>query len=159
MRTAARPDRRSQRTFCRAAAAIMLATLCYALSALMVRSLSRTNSSMSLVFWYLLLVGVGSAGLGAHGWLALRPEDGWLLAGLGVAGTLGQLWLTEAFRIAPPSVVGPFEYTALLWAFIIDRVVWSTSPSLTLLIGASIIIGTGIFIIEDERRMAVDTPP
>ena len=141
------------------AAAVMLATLCYALSALMVRSLSRSNSSMSLVFWYLLLVGIGSAGLGAHGWLPLRQEDWWLLAGLGVAGTLGQLWITEAFSIAPPSVVGPFEYTALLWAFIIDRVVWSTSPSLTLMIGASIIVGTGIFIIEDERRMAVDTPP
>ncbi len=82
-----------------------------------------------------------------------------MLAAVGIAGALGQLWITEAFSCAPPSVVGPFEYTALLWAFLIDRIVWSASPSLNLVLGAFVVVGSGIFIIEDERRMSVDTPP
>jgi len=141
------------------AAAILGATLCYSLSALTVRSLSRTQTRIALVFWYLLLISVGAGVLAVPGWLALRPTDWWLLGGIGITGTLGQLWLTAAFSYAPPSVVGPFEFTALLWAFGIDRLVWSTTPSAHLILGAVIIIAAGIFIIEDERRMAVDTPP
>lgn len=141
------------------ALAVVLATLCYSLSALMVRSLGRSHSSLTLVFWYLLLVGVGSGALAAPGWRAIQPSDWAMLVGVGLAGTLAQLWITEAFSSAPPSVVAPFEYTALIWAFAIDRIVWSTSPSVTLLIGAAIVIASGIVIIEEERRVAIDTPP
>ncbi len=141
------------------AGAVLLATFCYALSALMVRSLSRTNSRVSLVFWYLLLVALGSAALTGREWSPIGVQDWWLIGALGLTGMLGQLWLTAAFSAAPPSVVGPFEYTALVWAFGIDRIVWSTSPSLHLLLGALIVVGTGIFVIEDERRLASDTPP
>jgi len=141
------------------AAAIVVATLCYSLSALMVRSLGQSHSPLALVFWYLLLVGIGSAVLAAREWLPIQPHDWVLLAGVGIAGTLGQLWITEAFSSAPPAVVAPFEYTALLCAFAIDWVIWSTSPSLTLLIGAAIVVGSGIVIIEEERRIAIDTPP
>jgi drug/metabolite transporter (DMT)-like permease len=141
------------------AAAIVLATVCYAVSALLLRSLSRSDGRLSLVFWYLLWVGIGAGALAAHDWLPLHPEDVWRLAGLGVAGALGQLWLTEAFSRAPPSVVGPFEYTALLWAFAIDRVFWSASPATSLIIGGMIVVASGIFVIEDERRLLTDTPP
>ena len=140
-------------------AAILITTLCYSLSALTVRALSRTQTRVALVFWYLLLIAIGSGALAAHEWVPLRHDDGWLIAGIGLTGTLGQLWLTAAFSYAPPSVVGPFEYTALLWAFAIDRLVWHTSPTAHLILGALIVIAAGIFIIEDERRMAVDTPP
>jgi drug/metabolite transporter (DMT)-like permease len=141
------------------AAAVAFATLCYSLSALMVRSMSRTNPRLTLVFWYLLLVAIGSGVLAVPEWRPLQPQDWWLLVAMGISGTLGQLWITAAFSCAPPSVVGPFEYTALLWAFVIDRIVWTTSPSMTLVIGALIVVGSGVFIIEDERRMTVDTPP
>jgi drug/metabolite transporter (DMT)-like permease len=136
-----------------AAAAAALATLCYSLSALTVRTLGRTNTSMSMVFWYLLLVSAGSGTLALGDWRPIPPSDwGWLI-GIGVTGALGQMWLTDAFRRAPPSVVGPFEYTAILWAFGIDWIFWSASPSPTLLLGACIVIVSGIVIILDERRL------
>jgi drug/metabolite transporter (DMT)-like permease len=141
------------------AAAVVLSTVCYAVSALLLRSLSRTNGRLSLVFWYLLWVGIGAGALAAHDWLPLQPQDMGRLAGIGIAGALGQLWLTEAFSRAPPSVVGPFEYTALLWAFAIDRIFWSASPATSLIIGGVIVVASGIFVIEDERRLLTDTPP
>jgi drug/metabolite transporter (DMT)-like permease len=137
-----------------AAAAAAIATVCYSLSALTVRSLGRRNTSMSMVFWYLGLVGLGSGALAINEWHAVEAADWIWLAAIGVSGGLGQLWLTEAFRRAPPSVVGPFEYTAILWAFGIDWIFWSASPSTSLLIGASIVIASGIVIILDERRLA-----
>jgi drug/metabolite transporter (DMT)-like permease len=141
------------------AAAIVLSTMCYAVSALLLRSLSRSNGPLSLVFWYLLWVGIGAGVFAARAWLPLQPQDTWRLAGIGIAGALGQLWLTEAFSRAPPSVVGPFEYTALLWAFAIDRIFWSASPATSLIIGGMIVVASGIFVIEDERRLLLETPP
>jgi RarD protein len=137
-----------------AAAAAALATICYSLSALTVRTLGRGNSSMSMVFWYLLLVSIGSGLLARGDWRPVPVSDwGWLI-GVGVTGALGQMWLTDAFRRAPPSVVGPFEYTAILWAFAIDWIFWSASPSLTLIAGACIVIASGIVIIVDEHRLS-----
>lgn len=137
-----------------AAAAAAVATVCYSLSALTVRTLGRGNSSMAMVFWYLGLVGMGAGALAFNQWQAVESGDWLWLAGVGVSGALGQLWLTEAFRRAPPSVVGPFEYTAMLWAFGIDWIFWSASPSTSLLIGAAIVVASGIVIILDERRLA-----
>lgn len=134
------------------AAAAALATLCYSLSALSVRWLGRSNSNLSLVFWYLVLVALGS-GLAASGdWRPLNAEDWFWLLAIGVTGILGQFWLTDAFRRAPPSVVGPFEYTSILWAFGIDWIFWSSAPSLGLLVGGGIVVATGTFVIWDEQR-------
>jgi drug/metabolite transporter (DMT)-like permease len=137
-----------------AAAAAAVATVCYSLSALTVRSLGRRNTSMSMVFWYLALVGTGAGLLAISQWHAVELGDWKWLAAVGISGALGQLWLTEAFRRAPPSVVGPFEYTAMLWAFGIDWIFWSASPSAGLLFGAAIVVASGIVIIIDEHRLA-----
>lgn len=137
-----------------AALAAAFATVCYSLSALTVRSLGRRNTSMAMVFWYLLLVGVGSGILAVRQWRPIESSDWVWIAAVGVSGALGQLWLTEAFRRAPPSVVGPFEYTAILWAFVIDWVFWSASPSIPLLMGAGIVIASGIAVVFEERRLA-----
>ncbi|MHB8476194.1 MAG: DMT family transporter [Steroidobacteraceae bacterium] len=136
-----------------AAAAAALATICYSLSALTVRTLGRGNSSMSMVFWYLLLVGIGSGVLANADWRPVPVADwGWLI-GIGVTGALGQMWLTDAFRRAAPAVVGPFEYTSILWAFAIDWIFWSASPSSSLIVGACIVVAGGIVVIVDERRL------
>jgi drug/metabolite transporter (DMT)-like permease len=136
-----------------AVAAAALSAACYALSALSVRRLGRHNSSTSMVFWNLLIAGVGCAALAAGHWRSFAASDGGWLAFVGICGALGQFWLTEAFRLAPPSVVGPFEYTSILWAFALDWLFWSAVPGPTLLAGAAIVIGGGLFVIADERRL------
>ena len=135
-----------------AAAAAAAATVCYSLSALTVRSLGRSNSNIGTIFWNFTLVGLGS-GLSPYsiGVPCRRAEWPWL-AGIGIAGALGQYWITDAFRRAPPSVVGPFEYTSLLWAFAIDWIFWSASPSASLLAGAAVVVACGTYVIWDERR-------
>jgi len=142
-----------------AAAAAAVATVCYSLSALTVRSLGSRNSSIAMVFWYLVVVAVGSALLGARVWQPLIASDWIWLAALGLSGALGQFWLTDAFRRAPASVVGPFEYTAILWAFAIDWIFWSAQPSAALIVGAGIVVASGIFVILDERQMALASLP
>ena len=80
-----------------------------------------------------------------------------LIAGVGIMGSIGQQLITVAFRSAPAAVVAPFEYTAMLWAVLLDFVVWSVLPSPLTLAGASIVIGAGLYLIQRERRTA-DVP-
>ncbi len=137
-----------------ALAAAALGAVSYALSALTVRTLGRTNSSTSMVFWALSIAGVGCGILAVGDWRPILAQDWGWLALVGICGALGQYWLTEAFRRAPPAVVGPFEYTSILWAFAIDWFFWSAAPTRRLLLGASIVIASGIVVIWDERRLA-----
>ena len=137
-----------------AAAAAAAAACCYALSAVTVRTLGRTNSSAAMVLWFLLLVGIGAGVLAAPEWRRV-PSGDWVWLGVvGITGALGQYWVTDAFRRAPPSVVAPFEYSSILWALGIDWIFWSVLPSSVVVTGASIVIACGLFIIWDERRLA-----
>jgi drug/metabolite transporter (DMT)-like permease len=90
-------------------------------------------------------------GLAAPVWIPIRSEDWTLLAAIGVFSAIAQHLLTEAFRNAPPSVVAPFEYTALLWGILVDRVVWSVFPTSRVYIGGSIVIASGLYLIWREH--------
>jgi drug/metabolite transporter (DMT)-like permease len=137
-----------------AAAAAAASACCYALSAVAVRTLGRTNSSVAMVVWFLLLAGTGAGILAAPEWQPVAAGDWVWLGVVGVSGALGQYGVTDAFRRAAPSVVAPFEYSAILWAFGIDWIFWSALPSAVVVTGATIVISSGLFIIWDERRLA-----
>jgi drug/metabolite transporter (DMT)-like permease len=80
------------------------------------------------------------------------PWDYWpMIAGLGITGALGQYFITEAFRHAPPPVVAPLEYTALAWGMLFDWLIWTTAPGLRMLTGAFVIVASGIYVIHRER--------
>jgi drug/metabolite transporter (DMT)-like permease len=76
-----------------------------------------------------------------------------------VLAATGQYLLTEAFRSAPPSVVSPFEYTALLWGIGIDRVVWQVLPSARVCLGGGVVMASGLYLIWRERAAAPQAPP
>ena len=141
----------------RSVAALLAAALCalfYAVGALTVRTMSRDNTSTGMVFWFLVLVGITTALLSSGDWHPIPRGDWAWLAVIGASGALGQYWLTDAFRHAPPSVVGPFEYTSILWAFAIDWLFWSAKPTAGLVAGAGIVIASGVYVIWDEHRLA-----
>jgi drug/metabolite transporter (DMT)-like permease len=133
------------------AVAALIGATAYALSGIAVRVLTRTDTTVSVVFWTISLMTVFTTAIAAPGWVAIEHGHWkWLLA-LGVLAAIGQYLLTEAFRSAPPSVVSPFEYTALLWGVGIDRVVWQVLPSARVCLGGGIVIASGLYLIWHER--------
>lgn len=76
--------------------------------------------------------------------------------GLGlIIGVLGYYAITAAMRIGDVAVVTPFRYTRLVFALIIGYFVFSEVPDQSTLIGAAIIIASGIYTLYRERKAAV----
>jgi drug/metabolite transporter (DMT)-like permease len=141
------------------AVAALVGATAYALSGIAVRVLTRTDTTVSVVFWTISLMTVFTGLMAAPGWVPIAHDHWkWLLA-LGVLAATGQYLLTEAFRSAPPSVVSPFEYTALLWGVGIDRVVWQVLPSARVCLGGGVVMASGLYLIWRERAAAPQAPP
>jgi len=134
------------------ALAAVAAAVCYALSALTIRVLTRTDTTASMVFWFMAMVAVFAGALAAPNWIPVRSEHWSMLIGVGILGALGQHFVTEAFRYAPAATVAPFEYTALLWAVGIDWLIWAHPPNSQMLAGAAVIIASGLYLIHRERQ-------
>jgi drug/metabolite transporter (DMT)-like permease len=135
----------------RAGLLVLAGTACYAASVVIVRMLAQRDSAQSLVFWFLAMVAAGAGVLAWPQWVPLRMEDGWLLAGIAVSGTLGQVALTHAFRLGEASLIAPLEYTALLWVVLLDLVLWQVLPDGMTWLGAAIIVASGLYLMRRER--------
>jgi len=137
-----------------AGVAVLGSAVCYAISAIASRILARTDAPEHIMFWVLAMMGIGVAPLAWQQWVPVQM-DHWLpLLALAVSGFLGQLALTKAFSIGKASIVAPFEYTALAWGVGIDWALWQTLPDMYTLLGAAIIIGSGIYLVRRESEHA-----
>ncbi|ALG73664.1 S-adenosylmethionine uptake transporter [Azospirillum thiophilum] len=132
----------------------LVAALFYALAALAVRGLSRTETSASIVLYLLLTTTVVSGALAVPVWTAPTAFGLGLMSLVGVLGAGAQVLLTQAFRRAPPAVVAPFEYTGMVWASLFGWLVFGDLPTVPVLVGAMVIIGSGLYILHRETMMA-----
>ena len=130
--------------------AAVIAALCYSLAVITLRVLSRTDTTESMVFWFTAMMAAGAGLLSISGWRPIEYPDWPLLLGLGLAGSLGQHFITEAFRNAPVSVVTPLEYTALVWGVVLDFSIWHVLPGAVTLLGGAIVVGAGLYLIRRE---------
>ncbi|THC45501.1 EamA family transporter [Massilia sp. Mn16-1_5] len=139
--------------------AILATAVCYAVSAISARMLARTDRIEHMMFWLMILMAIGATSLAAPGWVAIDPAHALLLCGLAIGGFFGQMALNEAFARGEAALVAPLQYSALAWAVAIDWILWQTLPDGTTLIGAAIIIGSGVYILYQEKdRVAAGHP-
>ena len=131
--------------------AVLVAALGYAVSAITVRVLARTDSNQAMVVWLLAMMALGAGLLALPGWVPLRAQDAWVIAGIGIAGSLGQYTITEAFRRGEASRIAPLEYTALIWGLALDLALWGVLPTAITWLGAAIIIASGLYLLRRER--------
>jgi len=141
----------TQGMFTTAGLAVLLAALGYAVSAITVRVLARTDSTQAMVVWLMLLMAVGAGVLAIPQWTPIRAADGWLIVGIGIAGAFGQYAITEAFRLGEASLLAPLEYTALVWGVLLDATLWGVLPDAVTWAGAAIIITSGLYLLRRER--------
>lgn len=75
-----------------------------------------------------------------------------LLCSTGVVAGIAQFALFEGMRRAPVSVLAPFEYTSLIWAFLLGYLIWRDIPAHNVFAGGALILAAGCIIVIFERR-------
>lgn len=128
---------------------------CYASYQILTRLLAGTDSPYTILF-YTALVGSVVASIAAPAyWVWPTPEVWLLMTGIGLLGGVGHFALIKAFEKAPASVLAPFAYIQLIWVIIAGYLAFGHLPDTWTATGASIIIGSGIYIVHRERRARV----
>ena len=84
-------------------------------------------------------------------WQTPVASDLLLMCGVGVLGGVAQFVLFEGMRRAPVSIISPFEYTSLVWAFVLGYLIWGDFPRTEVFYGAALIIAAGLIIIASEH--------
>ncbi len=147
----------------------LLAALAYAGNILIVRQLGRTDSSSSMAFYtcgvYILFAGIAGLAFGdgrfateghasleflLRAWTVPAPEGLGLMAVTGLTFGVGFYFLTQAYRMSQPSLVAPFEYTAILWAVFWGYAFWRETPDLLAYVGIALIVGSGMYVVHRE---------
>jgi drug/metabolite transporter (DMT)-like permease len=126
------------------------AALGWAVAASLTRILGETENTTTLLFYTLLGFAVLLALPQYWLWQSLELDAYLMIVGIAFFGVIAQFAVTKAYAIASPSLIAPFEYTALIWSAVFGYLVWSDIPSIYAIIGAFLIIASGIYIIHRE---------
>ncbi len=84
------------------------------------------------------------------------PQNAWLwlaLLSLGLLGGLGHYLFILAYRIAPASTISPFVYLQIPTMALLGYLVFDDRPDIYTFVGSIIVVGSGIYIVQRERRM------
>jgi drug/metabolite transporter (DMT)-like permease len=125
--------------------AILISTV-----AIAIRRMSATESTETLTIYQLTSITLFTALLLPFGFSLPAWKDGLFMALAGIANGVAQYWWTKSLHLAPPSAVVPFNYLSLVWATILGFLVWGDAPTDDLLIGAAVVVGSGLYILWRE---------
>jgi len=125
-----------------------------ALRDILTRKMSVSETSVSLLFYSTIAIALGGLVTALFGsWQPVIIRD-WLffvLTGLLTGGA--HFLMVEAFRLCEAALVAPFKYTSVLWAILFGYFIFRDVPELNTLVGASVVISSGIYILHRERKL------
>lgn len=108
----------------------------------------------------LLISAVTSLAVTCVGALMVEPLGGWTPITVGeilylVVGAvlllIGYQFIIMAMRMGDISFIAPFRYTSLLWAIVLGVVIFGDYPDMPMIVGALIIVGSGLYTLYRER--------
>ena len=130
----------------------VLGALVNALRDVLTRRLSRTETSIAILFWSNIILMAGGLASAPFGWVPVSTTAAFWFLAAGIFNGTAHFCIIEALRTGEASVVAPVRYTALLWAAVIGFVVWGELPDFWLWVGAAVIVGSSLYMIRGERR-------
>jgi len=129
------------------------AALCFAGYHVVTRQVSSAGDGFNTNILYMALVGcVCATVFGVTVWREPSMQEWILLVVISVLSVAAQLLLVKALEYAPASVLQPFNYSLLVFATIIGFLVFRELPDRWTIIGAGIVITSGLYVIYLQRR-------
>ncbi|MFT6154059.1 MAG: drug/metabolite transporter (DMT)-like permease [Bermanella sp.] len=118
-----------------------------------IRLMGSTESSVTIVFYFgLISTFLASVPLIWSWQLPYSHNWPWIVL-MGLAGTLGQLALTRAYRIANPGQIGPYVYSSVVYGAALGWFIWGETLLISTVIGSGIIIAAGILNLPSFKKV------
>lgn len=118
------------------------------------RSVSHAVPSVMVAVWSSVAVTAAAALASVvQGWQPLTAGQGVLVVAASMALVVGYLFAVMVMRVGDISFVAPFRYTALIWAILLGWLVFGALPDPLTLMGAGLVVATGIFTLWRERKV------
>lgn len=141
----------------------LLALLCVVFAAardLLTRSIPREVPTLlvSSVTTVLVTSLGGGLTLVSGEWTPVTPRQAGLLLGAAVLLVIGYQFIIMAMRQGDISFVAPFRYTALVWALALGYLVFGEVPGTAMILGASLVVLSGLYALYRERRVGEGKP-
>jgi drug/metabolite transporter (DMT)-like permease len=129
----------------------ILAALATAMALISIRQMAATESDLSIAFYFTVFGAIVGAITLPFVAAMPTPIDALRFVAIGVLGGTAQILLTKAYRLAPASLIAPFEYATLLSAVLIGIVFWNESPSAIEFLGIVVIVGSNVLLAVYEN--------
>jgi len=125
----------------------------WAVAMLLIKVISRTDSSVTIVAWMGVFLCLFSILPALWVWQTPTLEDLiWLLL-IGLTGSIAQVSLSESLKITDPTAIMPLDFLKLIWTALIGIWFFAEIPDVYTWLGASVIFLAGLFIAHRERRL------
>ena len=124
-----------------------------------VRRLTRTEPVARIVFYFAITATLLSALPAAGDWRTPQGTVWVAVIAMGATATIAQLAMTRAYAHAPAAQVGPFIYSAVVFAAALDWLFWRKLPDRYTVAGGLLVAGAGILSLRlNPAKAAVETP-
>ena len=124
-----------------------------------VRGMTATESADTLTMYQMLMLSAAFACALPFVFMTPTWDSAlWLMANGAING-VAQYWWTRAIHMAPTAAVVPFQYLSLVWAVAFGYAIWGDVPTIGLVVGSAVVVGTGLFLLWRETRPKAVVPP
>ena len=120
----------------------------------LIKSLARTDTAVTITAYMVLLMTPMTLVCALFVWTWPTAGELAVLVGIGIAGTLAQMCMTQSLRLAETMVVLPFDFTKLVWGAFFAWLLFGELIDTWTLVGALVIFSGGLYVAYRERQLA-----
>ena len=124
-----------------------------AVAMIFLRRMSAHEHSITIAFYFMLTSAAVSLTTVLFGWNMPTFQEAEILILTGLAGGVGQLFLSFSYRFGEASVLAPFDYAAMIWAVVLGYFLFGELPVPQVWLGGAFVIVAGLLILWRERRL------
>jgi drug/metabolite transporter (DMT)-like permease len=126
----------------------------FAVANVLIRVMSKTEPPIRILFYYHLGGSLVFAGPAAFVWVTPVGTEWLLVLAIGILTTIGMVAFVRGFAVGEASVIGPMEYTRLIYAAVLGFLFFAEIPDPYTLLGVLIIVSCTTYIARVEARAA-----
>lgn len=124
-------------------------------SVIQTRRLTDSETTSSIVLYFSLFCAIAGLLTYPFGWHSPTWPQLAALIAVGLLGGLAHILVTESYRYAPASVIAPFDYSMMIWAFLLGYALFGELPTIYVFIGSAIVAAAGLLVIWRERQLGL----